>query len=76
MTTTPPTGNTPPPEPSFDAPKLQLSSRDMLVIFLALAAGCVTGLLTYESGVNLAQSVLAGLFAFGASLFGFDRFIR
>lgn len=75
MTTTPPTSGTP-PQPNSDAPKLQLDPRDMLVIFLALAAGTVTGLLTYASGTNLAGAVLAGLAGFGAALYAFDRWIR
>lgn len=67
---------TPPSTPEGDPSRRPiLNLRGAVIILLAFVTGCCAGALTFAAHHQLAEAVLAGLTAVGASVWWFDRFI-
>lgn len=73
--TTPPTTHTT-PDPSGEPDDIRISQRIVLILLLALIAGCVVGGLTYAAYLNIAQAVLAGLVAMATAAVWLARWIK
>lgn len=63
------------PSPGAASPPPLLTLRSAVILFLSLFVGILVSVLTFLAGRTLAEAVLAGLFASGASALGFNAVI-
>ncbi len=64
------------PNRSEDSPRVQFSSRTMLLVVLSALVGLGTGLLLWLAAVGVAQAVLGAVGTAATALLYFDKIVE
>jgi len=56
-----------------NAPRFQLSTRELVILLLTFVSGVGAGLLLWSAGMAIGQDIIGGFTAAGATFVFFDR---